>query len=105
MMESNSHLERRLSEPTSPNETTGESGGETIVGGGPHIVQRPGIFTTPFPLDKPVGESYLLQNRMVLLILFFFIFVRSSFRKLVLVIKQEMKLSLNRLMVQQVMES
>ena len=25
---------------------------------GTHIVQRPGIFTTPFPLDKPVGESY-----------------------------------------------
>ncbi len=47
-----------ITEPTSPDETTGESGGETIVGGATHIVQLPGIFTTPFPLDKPVGESY-----------------------------------------------
>ena len=39
--------------------TTGETGGgETIIGGATHIVLHPGRFTTPFPLDKPVGESY-----------------------------------------------
>ena len=50
------------------------------------------------------SERVILQNRMVL-ILFFFIFVRSSFKRLVLVIKQEMKLSLNRLMENPVMEA
>ena len=36
--------------------TTGESGGGETIIGGPTTSSNVTIFTTPFPVDKPVGE-------------------------------------------------
>ena len=68
-----------VTEPTSPNETTGESGGETIVGG-PLTSSNVLEYLQLLSHLTNQSERVILQNQMVL-ILFFFIFVRSSFRK------------------------